>query len=257
MKVMNARMYCVNAATASAWNTVLRWVAKRAGVDAEVVDHAAPLPLAALWARDDLAAVFMCGHPFSRAQPQPLAVAAPVPSLPAYRDEPVYWTCIVARDDSGIRSLADTLSRRMAYTTPDSQSGYLALRALVAGKPHPFSSMVGPLVTPRRVVDAVLAGNADAGPVDSYALDLMRLHEPDVVARLRVVATTSPTPIPLLVASPGARADDVRRLREAFAEVEHATGLAHARAALLLRRFAPVDAGPYAPLREPVGEALV
>jgi len=257
MKVMNARMYAVDTATAAAWSAVFRWVIDRADVDAEVIDYPAPRPLPALWARDDLAAVFMCGHPFSRAPSQPIAVAAPVPSLPAYRDEPVYWTCIVARSDGGIRSLPDAFSRRMAYTTPDSQSGYLALRALVAGNPHPFSAMVGPLVTPRRVVEAVAAGEADAGPVDSYALDLMRLHEPELVAPLHVVATTPPSPIPLLVASPGVPAAEIHRLRAALADVEHAAALADARAALLLRRFAAVEARAYEVLREPVGEALV
>ena len=122
------------------------------------------------------------------------------------------WTRIAAGPSTGrasscattaaIGRCATTFGRRMAYTTPDSQSGYQALRALVASERRPFSEMIGPLVTPRGVVEAVLAGRADAGPVDSYALDLMRLHEPALVAPLRVVATTPPTPIPPLVASP-------------------------------------------------------
>ena len=145
----------------------------------------------------------------------------------------------------------------MAYTTPDSQSGYLALRALVAGHRHPFSAMVGPLVTPRRVVEAVLSGEADAGPVDSYALDLLRLHEPELVAPLRVAATTPPTPIPLLVASPSVAAAQIDRLRAALADVGDAPALADARTALLLRRFAAVEAGAYEVLRQPVGEALI
>jgi len=254
--VLNARMYSVNEATASAWHTILRWVGHRADVDAAVLDYPPPQPLPALWGRDDLAAVFMCGHPFSRAQPQPIPIVAPVPSPPAYHDAPVYWTCIVARVDSGIRTLADAFGRRMAYTTPDSQSGYQALRALVAGRTHPFE-MKGPLVTPRRVVEAVLAGDADAGPVDSYAVDLLRMHEPQLVAPLRVIATTPPTPIPLLVASPNVARTKVERLRDAFAEVEHAPALRDARGALLLRRFAAVDAGAYDVLREPSGEALI
>jgi ABC-type phosphate/phosphonate transport system substrate-binding protein len=255
--IANARMYSVNAPAAAAWRDVLQWVIDRARVEAQVIEHPAPQPMSSLWARDDLAAVFMCGFPFSRALPQPVALAAPVPSPEPYEDKPEYWTCIVAREDSGIRTLRDTFSRRMAYTTPDSQSGYQALRELVAAQAHPFASMVGPLVTPRRVVDAVLAGEADAGPVDSYALDLMRLHEPDVVAPLRVVATTPPTPMPLLVASPTLPGDQADRLREALAGVDHEPALAEARAALLLRRFAVVDAASYAVLREPAGPPLV
>ena len=257
MKVANARMYSVNAATAAAWRALLQWVVERAEVDAEVIDYPAPLPLPALWQRDDLAGAFMCGYPFSRAERQPIALAAPVPSPASYRNRPEYWTCIVAREDSGIRTLDDTYSRRMAYTTPDSQSGYQAVRTLVARKSHPFSSMVGPLVTPRRVVEAVLEGAADAGPVDSYALDLLRLHEPQLVAPLRDVATTPPTPIPLLVASPGLPGDEVDRLRQALDGVEHEPALAAVRSALLLRRFAAVGPLAYAVLREPIGDELV
>lgn len=257
MRVVNARMYSVNAEAAAAWRTLLQWVVDRARVDAQVIDYPPPQPLPALWARDDLAGVLMCGHPFSRATPQPVLLGAPVPSPEAYRDRAEYWTCVVARAGSGIRSLHDALGRRMAYTTPDSQSGYLALRVLVAGVEHPFSTMVGPLVTPRRVVDAVLAGEADAGPVDSYALDLMRLHEPALVAPLQVIATTPPAPIPPLVGSPGLPAGEAAKLRAALLEVGNAPALAKARAALLLRRFDAIDASAYAVLREPAGAALL
>jgi len=255
--VANARMYSVNAATAAAWRTLLEWVVDRAAVDAEFVDYPAPQPLPLLWARDDLACALMCGYPFSRAQPQPVPLAAPVPTPESYCNKAAYWTCVVVRVDSAIRTLRDTFTHRMAYTTTDSQSGYQALRALVAGESHPLWSMVGPLVTPRRVVEAVLAGEADAGPVDSYAFDLMRLSEPQLVAPLRVVATTRPTAIPLLVASRAVPIGEIERLRQALAQVEHERELAGVRAALLLRRFAAVDAQAYSALRDPVGEALV
>ncbi|MFO1306746.1 MAG: PhnD/SsuA/transferrin family substrate-binding protein [Burkholderiales bacterium] len=255
--VVNARMYAVSPAAADAWRSVLHWVVKRAQVAADVLDYPPPKPLPSLWARDDLGGVFMCGHPFSRATPQPRLLAAPVPSPAAYGNRPVYWTCLVAREDSGIRNLADTFARRMAYTTPDSQSGYLALRALVADAAHPFSKMVGPLVTPRRVIEAVIAGEADAGPVDSYALGLLALHEPALVAPLRVVAASPPTPIPPLVASPGMPAGEAACMRDALLEVAHAPALVTAREALLLRRFATVDAADYDVLREPKGAALL
>ena len=37
-----------------------------------------------------------------------------------------------------------------------------------------FEATVGPLVTPRRVVEAIVSGEADAGPLDSYFHDLLR-----------------------------------------------------------------------------------
>lgn len=255
MKVANARMYSVHAKATEAWRTLLRWVMQRAGVEAEVVDYPAPQPLPALWARSDLACAFMCGYPISQAAAPPVVLAAPVPSPPAYGGRPEYWTNIVARREGPVRTLEDTFGRRMAYTTPDSQSGYQALRALFA--PHArergaplFTATVGPLVTPRRVVESVLAGDADAGPVDSYAFDLMRHHDAAWVAPLAVVAATPRMPIPPLVGARSLPSDDAERIRRALRSAGTMPELAAVREALLLRGFADASARTYDVLRD-------
>lgn len=236
-------MYSLNAPTAAAWRALLAWVLARAGVEGgEVADYPAPAPLADLWARDDLAGVFMCGYPFARANPRPALLAAPVPALEHCAGAPVYWTDIVVRADSDIRALPDVFGRRFGFTTPESQSGYQAPRHLFAPYARQrgtalFAATVGPLVTPRRVIEAVLGGACDAGPVDGYALALLRASEPELAGALRVIASTAPTPIPPLVASPGVDADRVARLRAAFAAVATVDTLAPVRARLLLARF--------------------
>jgi ABC-type phosphate/phosphonate transport system substrate-binding protein len=108
-----------------------------------------------------------------------------------------------------------------------------------------FAATVGPLVTPRRVIEAVLAGACDAGPVDGYALALLRATEPALTDGIRVIASTAPAPIPPLVASPGVAADCVARLRAAFATVATAAALAPIRAQLLLARFAAPTSADY------------
>jgi ABC-type phosphate/phosphonate transport system substrate-binding protein len=250
--IANARMYSVNAATAEAWDTLLRWVISRADVAYEVIDYPPPQPLPALWARADLGCAFMCGYPLSKADPAPTVLAAPIPSPPAYRSEAVYWTNLVARKDGPVRTLDDALGKRMAFTTPESQSGYQAPRELLAqqGRAQLFAATVGPLVTPRRVVEAVLAGDADIGPVDSYAFDLMRHHEPQWLAPLAVVAATARTPIPPLVGAPSLPAEDAQRLTEALLAMAEARELGHVRDALLLRGFAPAAVSHYDVLRE-------
>ena len=255
MRIANARMYSVNPATAEAWRSLLSWVVARADVAVEVIDYPAPQPLPALWARDDLACAFMCGYPISRSAAPPTVLAAPIPSPAEYGARPVYWTYLVARRDGPVQTLADAFGRRFAYTTPDSQSGYQAPRALFAAylgeRATPlFSATVGPLITPRRVVDAVLAGEADLGPVDSYAFDLMRLHEPSRVERLAVIAGTAPTPIPPLVGAPALPLAEATRLMNALLSVAEARELAGVRDALLLRGFAAASAADYAVLRE-------
>jgi ABC-type phosphate/phosphonate transport system substrate-binding protein len=246
-------MYAVTPTVAQAWRSLLTWVIERAQVRCEVIEYPSPQPLPALWSRDDMGCAFMCGYPFAHANPQPVILAAPVPSPPAYRGRPVYWTNVVARSDGPLRTIEDTFGKRMAFTTPDSQSGYQAIRALLAPSAHGaalFAELVGPLVTPRRVIEAVVAGEADAGPVDSYAFDLLQRHEPGLMAPLRVIATTLPTtPIPPLVAAPGIAPADADRLREALLAAGSAAALGEARASLLLRGFAAVAAREYESFR--------
>ena len=254
MRIANARMYSVDAATAEAWRSLLAWVVAEAGVDAEVIDYPAPQPLSALWARPDLACAFMCGYPMTRTVPGPVVLAAPLPSPEAYGGEPVYWTNLVARKDGPVRGIEDVFGRRMAFTTWDSQSGYHAPRFLFA--PHArerggelFAATVGPLVTPRRVIESVIAGEADVGPVDSYAFDLIQRHEASWISSIAVVARTMRTPIPPLVGAPQLPQVEARRLTDALLSVGEAPELAAIRDALLLRGFAPVPRAKYDVLR--------
>jgi ABC-type phosphate/phosphonate transport system substrate-binding protein len=172
----------------------------------------------------------------------------------------VYWTDFVVRDDSPLRSIADAFGRRMAYTIPTSQSGYQAPRRLLAPYAREragplFGSLIGPLVTPRRVAEAIVAGEADIGPLDSYAHDLLRRHDPALATRLRTIASTPPTPIPPLVAASTIDARVARRLREALCAIASAGELASLRKDLLIDGFVAAETRNYASLLAQANEA--
>ena len=112
MPIVNARMYSVTAECKADWHRVLAWALQRADLDWEIVDHDAPAPLAQLWARDDLGAAMMCGLPFSKREPRPTLIAAPLPSPPRYGGQPVYCTDIVVAADSPHRIDRGHLRRR-------------------------------------------------------------------------------------------------------------------------------------------------
>ena len=188
MLAANARMYSVTPAVKAAWQHLFAWVAQASGVPLAYLDHAAPAPLETLWARDDLGAAFMCGFPFASAARKPQILAAPVPSPPRYGGKPQYCTDFTVRADSAFSSLSDTFGGRIGWTVEHSQSGYRAVRHhLAALRAAQFAQWIGPLVTPRRVIDAVLAGEIDVGPLDSWVHDLLRRHQPETAAQLRVV----------------------------------------------------------------------
>jgi ABC-type phosphate/phosphonate transport system substrate-binding protein len=249
--VANARMYAVTPAVKAAWQDFFAWVATASGVALAYVDHAAPAPLDTLWARDDLGAAFMCGFPFALATRKPLLLAAPVPSPARYGGEPRYCTDFIVRADRSFESLSDTFGGRIGWTLEHSQSGYNAVRhhlgEIQGAAPH-FSEWVGPLVTPRRVIDAVLDDAIDVGPLDSYVHDLLRRHDVATAAKLRVVASTALTPIPPLIASTAADGEAVAQLRDVLLTCHNVPEARAMLDTLLITRFAPMTDADYAAL---------
>jgi ABC-type phosphate/phosphonate transport system substrate-binding protein len=248
--VANARMYSVNPAAASAWKELFGWLALESEVDLRVIDHAFPLPLAELWSRTDIACAFMCGFPYALAAQPPRPVAAPVPMGPPVRGRPIYATRLVVRANSEFRSLEDTFGGRLGYTVEDSHSGYNALRHHLLPYYQQrgarlYRDSIGPLFTPRRVIEALLADEIDVGPLDSYALDLMLRHQPDLALQIRVVATTDVAPIPFLVASPACPDDIVSALQAALVRFGDAPACDDLRDRLCLEAFAPVVIDDY------------
>jgi hypothetical protein len=103
-----------------------------------------------------------------------------------------------------------------------------------------FREVIAPTITPLGNLTAVLEGAADVAPIDAYALRLLRMYRPELTARVRIVATTAPTPIPPLVASQA-----IPALQAAFLEADRIDSIKPLMEKLLLRRFARPDVGAY------------
>jgi ABC-type phosphate/phosphonate transport system substrate-binding protein len=253
--VANARMYSSGAhQAAQAWTALLHWVVARVGGEWEVLDYPPPRPLDELWARADLGCTFMCGLPYACDARRLTPIVAPVVRGARYEGRPIYFTDIVVHRDAPYRSLEDTFGRRIGYTVKHSQSGYMALREhllpyrLRLRQPL-YAEVVGPLGGARDIVDALLAGRIDVGPLDSYVLDLIRHLQPEVGAQLRTIATTPASPIPLFIATAPVDRDLVGKLQDAFASAMRTEELQPLRDALLLADFVVPQHEPYEVLR--------
>jgi len=248
--VASARMYSWSPTLTAAWRRLLQWVADRSDGGLRVLELADPYPLEELWARDDLGCVFMCGYPWAMRAERPHLLAAPVPSPARYGGRPIYFTDFVVRADSDYRTLEDTFGGRIAYSIEHSHSGYNAARFHLLDyrrpdRPALYAEVVGPLHRQLPVIDAVLDGRADVGPVDAYGLDLLRQHGAERAKRVRVVATTLEAPSAPLVASPAVDAPTRRRMTEALLAAHTAAELTSTLAELLIARFVPADAASF------------
>jgi ABC-type phosphate/phosphonate transport system substrate-binding protein len=238
-------MYEWSPSLSRAWRTLLEWVSRQSRTNLELLDsHSTSLD--EIWARDDMACVFMCGYPWALSGARPALLAAPVPSPARYGGRPEYVSDFIVGADSPYHTLEDAFGKTIAFSTEHSHSGYNAARHHLQryvgpGRSSLFSRVAGPYIRQRRVIEAVLQGEADVAAIDGYACDLLRRHDPDLAARLRVVATTSPAPSPPLVASASVPAEIRARIRETLLQAHTDPAMASTLDDLLLTRFAPVD----------------
>lgn len=248
--IANARMYAVAPAAETVWRELLARIAAEAGVALDYVAYPAPQPMEELWNRADLGAVLMCGFPIALRLAPVEPLAAPIPSAPWAGGRPVYRTDLVVRAASPYRSLADTFGARLGWTVEHSHSGFNALRHhLLAyrtpARNHLYGAVTGQLVTARKIVDSVLDGTIDVGPLDAYWHVLLRQYCPQLAAGLRVVESTALAPMPAFVASSGLPGPSVEALRQAFVAAAGRPWFAAYGEALAIRGFAAAHQADY------------
>ncbi len=253
--VSNARMYAVSPVAEAEWKDLIAHVAEDAGASLEYRAYKAPQPLEDLWRRPDLGCVQMCGYPIALGVAEVVPLASPVPAAPWAAGRAVYRSDLIVRKDAPYKDLADTFGGTVGWTVEHSHSGFNALRHhllpwLSGDRPQLYRQSVGHLVTARRILDSVLDGSIDIGPLDAYWHTLMRKHEPALAEGVRILVSTTTAPMPAFVAAPALPEETVRRLREAFAAAHTRPWFAQFREALLIEGFEKVTRETFAPTLE-------
>ncbi len=248
--IANARMYAVAPGAVAAWKRLFAWLIAESGVPLSVIDHAFPAKLSELWARPDLACAFMCGWPYVRDYADRRIVAAPIPNAPFAAGRPLYCTHFVVHRDAPFQSLEATFGHRFAFTIQDSHSGYNAPRHHLLPYRKPgcgplYREIIGPLTTPRRMLEAIAARQTDVGPLDSFAYALLQRHESQIAAETRVIASTELVQMPAFVAAPGTSPAIVARLTETLLRLDVDKSQQALCDELCITGFARIDAAPW------------
>lgn len=151
---------------------------------------------ASLWTDPCLVLSQTCGYPYAKSLRGKVAlVGAPVYDAPGCSG-PTYRSMMIVRREDRAATVADLSGRRAAINGHDSQSGYSALRAIVA--PHAARGrFFGEVIVSgghRASLSAVAEGRADVATINSVCWALAERHEPAAFARLRVVALSPVAP---------------------------------------------------------------
>lgn len=202
---------------------------------------------AALWTAPDLFFSQTCGYPLThQLAGRVTLVATPLYDCPgcvggSYRSE------ILVRADAPGAGLADFAGRRAAVNAADSQSGCHALRHAVRDLVEDGRFFASVVVTGRHraSMQAVAAGDADLCAIDGVTLALLRQTEPDLVARLRVLASSASAPALPYITRRDIGDDDLQRLRAGLARACGDPALVAVRQELLLAGVAVLPLSAY------------
>lgn len=191
------------------------------------------------WTAPDLILSQTCGLPYRTGlHGRVTLVGTPDYALPGCRPG-YYRSLLVARLDDARNSPAAFQDAPLAYSDPDSQSGWAALanHAAELGLRLRPALRTGSHAASAR---AVVAGTADWAAIDAMTWRLLQRWEP-CTASLRVIGATPPTPGLPLIAGPGADAAALRAaIRGAIAALAPPD-----RAALGLAGLADIPAETY------------
>lgn len=165
-----------------------------------------------------LDAAWICGYPYVANRTRLKLVAVPV-----WEGKPLYQAYLITGMEREFASFDGLRGDIHAFSDPNSNSGYLVTRALLAElgeKPDSFFSKTFFTYGHRNVVRAVASGLAGSGSVDGYVWEVMRRREADLVNKTKVVRKSEWLGFPPIACSNAAYGSKkINALSRAFLEM--------------------------------------
>jgi phosphonate transport system substrate-binding protein len=155
---------------------------------------------------------FVCSPPVIWLGGAVEAVAAPVLVDPRFGGKPLYSSEVIVQRDSSFQSLEDLRGARWAVNEPSSWSGYWVTLERVGS--WDFFSDVVEAGFHERALHMVADGTVDGSAIDCHVLGVVLKNDPELAAKLRVVATLGPASSQPVVVRSGLDADVKACIRE-------------------------------------------
>ena len=160
-----------------------------------------------------ITAAWVCGYPYVRHRAQLKLLAVPL-----YQKAPSYQSYLIRhrQSASAINSWPDLARRVLAYSDPLSNSGWLVPQAQLRSAGLSAQDLRASFFahSHRNVAEAVSTRLADAGCIDGYVWETMRLQQMAAVANTEVVWKSEAYGFPPLVIRAGDASAPSHRLGE-------------------------------------------
>lgn len=153
------------------------------------------------WLDPDLLLSQTCGYPLTHALAGQVQVVGCFAYDASQCEGILCCSVLVARAEHAQLALEDFRGLRVAFNAPDSQSGYNALRVLVAPLARKGRFFASALETGAHIasVAAVRAGQADLAAIDCVTYAALHRYTPQAIQGLCIIGTTEAYPgLPLV-----------------------------------------------------------
>ena len=232
------------------YGDLLRLIGKRTGRRTVFLQRKTYAEVNRLLELKEVDIAFVCSGPYVSGH---RAFGMEILAVPVVREQPVYFSYIIAHRDSGIDSFDDLMGKRFAFTDPNSNSGSLVPRYMLARRGETPETAFGETFftySHDNSIKAVAEGLADGAAVDSLVWDFMNATDPTYTARTRIVEKSPPYGIPPIVVHPDIDAATKERLRRLFLSLHEDEEAAALMRKLRIERFVEGDDTRYESVRE-------
>jgi phosphonate transport system substrate-binding protein len=225
-----------------------RYLGERTGASVVFVARESYQNILDLLFSDQLDAAWVCGYPYVLHQHQLRMLATPM-----YAEKPLYQSYLIGRLGATvpIQGWADLKQRVLAYSDPLSNSGWLV----------PQDQLRKAGISPRElqrsffahghrnVAEAVAAGLAQAGCIDGYVWETMKLHRMSAVTHTEVLWRSEWYAFPPIVSKINDHNPSLQKLNQALQNMTLDPDGLSLLSALNLTGFGQADAKIFAPIK--------
>lgn len=163
-----------------------------------------------------------------------------------------YCSVILAHEDSGIARYEDAEGKRVAVSSYNSFSGYVALKSVFAPfvRESPFFGSIVITGSQWNSIVTLSKKQAEICACDCISFELARRAKPSMTDRLRIIGTSPLAPGLPYVTSSSTSLDVVERLYAGLLEALEDPSLTAVRADLLINGSVPTTIDDYRPISE-------
>ena len=169
-------------------------------------------------------------------------------AVPVFQGQPLYRSYIVVHKDRAFATIDDLKGRVFAYSDPDSNSGYIVPRQMLANKgqnPDEFFRQTFFTYSHTETIEAVAQHVADGAAVDSYVWEYLNSHQPQVTARTKVIQRSETFGFPPLVYRIGIDPELRERMTQALLTMDQDSEGRALLSELMLDRFITASSDLY------------